>query len=808
MYQVAGTGIAVLSLYLISYLFSKTGIYSLQFHRKIWNILLASVFLTTAFAGLFLALQITYKWNIPNIKDILRWHVELGIGMAFTGIIHFFWHLPYYFRKKTTEGTADTREKPISLSEIHPFNYTGTNLFIIGFVSSAVQFLLIREMMNISGGYELIAGVFLGIWLILSAAGSALAGKSDFSDTGKLNLLFAVTLLLTLILLLLFSVLLLEPGETPSVLKSILFILLVLAPFCIVSGFIFIKVTSDALKTKGIKPGKSFSAETTGGITAGITISLLIAGKLGTYKLFLVIALLYSAYVLLFFLIKNNQLRLFTRIAFAITLTVVIVTEPDILFRQMLMRGIKIIENHDTPYGNLTIGEYEGERSVFYNQRLLLYNNDVMEREEDVHYAMLQRNTPKNIMLISGSLGSHLKEIFKYPVNALTYVERDPALTDTSIPDSLKDKVSIINSDAFSYIKKSVWKGDVVIMLIPPPSTLLLNRYFTREFFRQIHDRLEKDGVFICSTGPGENYLNDESLRLNSSIFNTLKSVFRNVIIVPGNKTYMLASDDVLSLKFCSLSESRGLKNLYVNSDYLSDDLTEKKADEITKSLNKNEKLNTSSLPLAYNYFQSYHLSKSSNEKYPVIILLTALFAAPLFTGRRKNALMYFSASALAGFEIIALITLQFTIGNMYQMTGIVIAGLMAGLAAGSAKDYPVFEKVTLAHRTIILAAFYILTGLIYGSILEAGSKLIAIPVIILLSFIPAFITGSIYRFLTSVKGENPATIYSSDLSGSALGFILISLFAIPYLGISSSVILLGIFVFTGFLFGIIMNKH
>ena len=38
---------------------------------------------------------------------------------------------------------------------------SGTALFITGFISSSVQLLLLREMMNITGGYELISGSFL-----------------------------------------------------------------------------------------------------------------------------------------------------------------------------------------------------------------------------------------------------------------------------------------------------------------------------------------------------------------------------------------------------------------------------------------------------------------------------------------------------------------------------------------------------------------------------------------------------------------------------------------------------------------------
>jgi hypothetical protein len=36
-----------------------------------------------------------------------------------------------------------------------------------------------REIMNVTGGYELITGSFLGSWLIGSAIGSSIAGKSD-----------------------------------------------------------------------------------------------------------------------------------------------------------------------------------------------------------------------------------------------------------------------------------------------------------------------------------------------------------------------------------------------------------------------------------------------------------------------------------------------------------------------------------------------------------------------------------------------------------------------------------------------------
>ena len=120
-----------------------------------------------------MALQITYKWDVPFVKTILKWHVEFGIGMAFTGIFHFIWHLSYF--RRSLKGSRDL----IDSGDIHTPDSSeiSLNLFIIGLVSSSVQLLLIREMMNISGGYELITGIFLGSWLIGSAIGAATGRK-------------------------------------------------------------------------------------------------------------------------------------------------------------------------------------------------------------------------------------------------------------------------------------------------------------------------------------------------------------------------------------------------------------------------------------------------------------------------------------------------------------------------------------------------------------------------------------------------------------------------------------------------------
>lgn len=807
MYHVVGTGVIITILYLISYFFFRNGFYSLQFHRKIWNIVLALTFILTALAGLFLALQITFKWDIPIIKTILKWHVEVGIGMAVTGVFHFLWNLSYYIKIFRKENSCDSE----IVSKIKDDNTDiATNLFITGFISSSVQLLLLKEIMNIAGGYELIAGAFLCSWLIGSAAGSAIAPRSPLSDLGKINLLFSTGPLISLTLMLLLSRLFMKPGETPSFLAGIVYTGLILIPFCLISGFTFIKLLS-AGKARNYLPGKSFSIETAGGIVAGMVISIISAGILDTYKSLIIIVTLGISYVILTFYLTGTGKKLLFKSAVLVISFVFIISSPDRFFRQMLLRGIRVTETHDTPYGNITRGEYHGEISTYYNQRLLIYNDDAIESEEDVHYAMLQTDNPRNVLLISGPVSSRLHEISKYNVDKVIYVERDPALTE--IPEQATGEGSailrILNEDAFSYVRKSKENFDAVLMLLPPPSSLSLNRYYTLEFFAEVKMKMNSDAVFSCSPGINPNYLNRESVNLYSSIYNSLKSVFRNVIPISGNKLYFIASDKELSTSICRLTLEKKIMNIYVSPDYLADDLIESRSEEVSGLIDSSIKNNSTNLPIGCFFYQSFNLSKNLNEKLPAIVLLAAFFALSLKTLKKNNGIMYFSALSLAGYEIILLLVLQLTIGNMYQLTGLIIAGLMTGLAVGSGMDIPLLKK-SQVRKVVLLVLMYIITGLSVEKIMMLNGRFIVTGLLVLSGFFPAVITGSFFRELTSPGNlqANSSGVYSADLAGSAAGFIMFSGLTIPLLGIRQSLFLLPVMIIAGFLFTSLSNKR
>lgn len=807
MYHVTEIGITAIIFYSISYFFSRVGFYSLGFHRKLWNIILAVTFLAAALAGVFLASQVNYKWNIPFIKTILKWHVEFGIGMAITGVFHFFWHLSYYselFRGEKHQGKNEILSSAEHIKDI------GTNLFIVGFVSSSVQLLFLREILNITGGYELITGTFFASWLMASAAGASLAGKFKLNDVRKINTVFTLSPAISLILLLVLARIFPQPGQTPSFLLSLSYTFLVLIPFCFVSGFTFVKLLAMARSNEGMVQGNSFAIETTGGIVAGTVISLLTSGILNTYQLLLIIILLSNTWLLLTYY-KTGKWEFPVKLITVLIISAIIIFNVDIFFRQILLPAPDITSTMDTPYGNITTGNYEGEESTYYNQRILKYSNDVVEREENVHYAMLQSKNPENVILISGSLLSHLPEIIKYPVKKITFIERDPALTknENVTNDTIDAEIVIENDDAFRYIRQKGEKADVLLLLLPPPSTLQLTRYYTTEFFTNARKRMDDTGVLMCTPGTGDLYMNDESIRLCSSVFNSLKKVFRNVLPISGNKLYFIASDADLSPEICRLVTEKKINNIYVGPDYLSDDLIVKKTEEVNSFLNPAIPENTSSHPVATFNFQDYIFSKNIGEKAGSIVVLVILFAIPVFSVKRKNYIMYFTASSLAGFEIIILFAVQLIIGNMYQLTGLILAALMAGLAAGAGISSEFTNRISLRIKSIVLILFYAVFGLMFKYLVNMKSGIPSTAILLIGAFIPGFLTGNIFRTLTlnTTSINETSGIYKADLAGSALGFILISGISVPAFGISVSVFIIALLILGGLMSEITVKR-
>jgi len=816
-YAVIPIGIIAIFLYLLTFLAARLEIIKSKTHRSIWNIMLLITFLVTGTLGLLLAIKVNYKLKFPLADKILIWHVDFGIGMAMIAIFHFLWHWDYYIRllkgRQEPVGGRDIQEEILSPAHEDSIKLhlpAFIPLVLLGFTSVITQIVLLREFLAIFYGNELIIGVILAVWMTLTGVGSMMGRYSDRirNHNSFITLsLFSLTVLplLTVFLLYFLRNIVFLPGSMINVFQVILSSVVLLAPFCLLSGFLFSYLSSRISSENRINlVGESYAAESGGSILGGALLSFILVYFLNTFEV-LAIILLVNVIVLSWFTYKKiRKIITIGSIILATALTTcVFVLHLDVFSKSFLYQNQEIVYQRDTPHGNLCITRTGEQLNFFENNTLLFTSNDPVTNEEDVHYAMIQHAHPASVLLISGGISGVMKELLKYPLSSVDYVEINPWIIKIGrrYTRELVDKrINIIPDDPRRFVNRTKKIYDVIIINIPEPGTAQLNRYFTVEFFRDLKKRTDEHTVVGLSLPSTVNYISEEAARLNSVIYNTLGTVFKHLLFVPGNKNYLLASDAELSMDIPGLIEDRGIETLYVNAYYLDTMSLETRSRLIMDNINPGAPVNKDFTPVGYFLHLRLWLSQY-NQNYwifmgvLILLLITVIIRSNIITfGLLAGG---FAASSL---EIIILMVFQVVYGYVYHFTGMIITFFMAGLVVGVVLFRKFFPGSGLKHfiglqaciglYALLLPVIFLLIGKY-----NHGGASVAIFSILILCI--AVLTGMLFTAASGIlkvrTASLPSQLYAYDLYGSALGALLVSVLLIPLAGIFISTVLTGV---------------
>jgi len=801
MYHVIIIGIVSLILYLLSLTGSKFGIITKKDHRAFWNTILLITFLITATAGLFLALQSNYKWDIQSVEKFLTWHVDFGIAMSFTALIHLTWHLGYYKRimtggtEKVGDTTVDTDKKRES------FNYR-VMLLILGFITGAVQVIFLREILNLSGGYEIAAGAVFAFWIFISALGAKMAGRKSRTDIVMLTAVLPLASIISLFIYIILSKVLIEEGVTPGIIYTLIITGLSLIPFCLLSGYLFVRLSYYASRDRLMLPGNSFALETVGSMIAGIIVTVVTGNILGNYQIMAAAILLYY---IIYLLAVRFRYSMYLIIIAAVCFFSVLLFKPDTLIRNILLGSVQVTKSIDSKYGNVSTAEYEGERSVFYNHRLIDFEQDAQQREENIHYAMIQHEKPEKVLIISGGADKNIREVLKYKsVKSITYVERDPVLIECTRDTGMVYKnadVFFENDDAFSYIRRTDKTFDVVISLLAEPDNIVTNRFYTIEYFYSLKRILNKGGIFMLKAGPSSSYISAEETGSLSTIYNSLNEIFPYILPLKGESIYLISSDRELTVKIPDLISQRGIDNTYVNSYYLNEQIIRYNSDQIKGIIKAALPGNELDKPRAVFYNQKHQIDKSGKNKLLFLLLIGLIFLFPFITGSNNTRTMYTASLNMAGTEILALILIQSTAGNFYQLAGLLMAVVMAGLAIGSSAGIRTSHKLT-EMIPVLLGLLAVSFAFLSAVILGIQNSTITVTLSLLIVIIPAIMAGYYYRRKTEYDQNSKivSRMYFADMCGAALGFMIIAGLLVPLFGIKSTFFILAFLNFASYI--------
>ena len=675
----------------------------------------------------------------------------------------------------------------------------------VGFTAIITQTILLREFLSVFYGNELVVGIVLAVWMILTGCG-ALLGRLAATVFRKIRAALVLFLLSSLLpLLTIFMVdylrnLVFNPGEMIGVGESLYYSSFLLFPFCLVSGALF-TLFAVIISEQGLsnRIPEAYAIEAIGGVVGGIVLNFFLILVFSAFQILCILALIdlgISLYLSLHYRWRNYQIAIVVVGAGLLILNARL--DLDKTGKSHLFPGQELIYHKETPYGNLVITKYGNQKNFYENGSLLFVTGDVVSNEDAVHYAMVQHPDPRRVLLIAGGISGTTREILKYGVARIDYVELNPAIIKAGrdYTSALDDpRIDAISEDGRRFALHAHDRYDVVLVNVPDPSTAQINRYYTTEFFEQLKNKLTTNGVVSISLLESVDFMSDEARQLSSVVYNTLKSHFHNVVIIPGLRNHYVASDGQLTTNIAAAIAQRNIQTISVNRYYIDDELLSRRSVGIVRSLDTTADVNRDFVPVAYFRQLHYWLSYFGMQLWLPAVVISALFIVIITRLKPISLGMFTGGFAASAIEVILLISFQIIYGFVYQATGIIITAFMGGLATGAYAGKKVRKTLTVRNYAgiqIALAAYSFFLPLALHLFKGfPGNDILIYGVFFLLTYSIAVLVGVEFAFAARLSKEGIAStasiLYGVDLVGSALGAFLIAIYILPLLGVTLS---------------------
>ena len=685
----------------------------------------------------------------------------------------------------------------------------------LGVSSILTQLVLMREMLGVFSGNEMVFGIILGNWLLLMGAGTFL-GRAAARLRRPLPVLLAVQVITALLppaavfaLRALRNVVFVR-GVAVGVTETVASTFVLLAPYCLVAGFsLTLACTILATRSGPEGIGQVYFLDSIGEIVGGVLFSFVLVWLLNHFRILYLPAALNL--VLAFGVTLMMRRKLLTAAVAVVAgggVALAVACDLDGVSARMLYAGQRIAYKGNSAYGSVVVTESAGQYNFIASGVPLFSTHNIEQVEQTVHYAMAQRPGAERVLLISGGVSGTAREILKYPRARVDYVELDPLLLEVAgrfVPEALADeRIRTINTDGRLFVKQTSARYDVIIADVPDPLTCQLNRFYTREFFREARRAMTGGGVLCITLGRYGNYLSPELSDLVATCHRTLRDVFRNVTVLPADRVTFLASDGALSDDIAAGMESAGVKTQLLSRYYLryfvlADDRT----GQVRRAAERDAGLNSDFSPILYYYRLLFWMRQFDFRFGALEGALLVVLAVYLLRIRAVPFAIFSTGFAASSLQIILLLGFQILYGNVYQKLGLIVTMFMLGLAVGSfvmnrtlgrwGRRGLVKLELALAVYAAAVPAALMALGRIANPALSAAMSQTAVP---MMTLVLATLVGMEFPLAGKADFAGVAStasrLYVADLVGAAIGALLVSTLLIPLIGVTNVCLAVG----------------
>ncbi len=425
--------------------------------------------------------------------------------------------------------------------------------FLMGLAAAMAQVILIRELLVLCRGNELIIGMIFSSWFLGIYLGARFNPAGEGPALWRRVLLSLVMLPLALALSVYgaHGLAILLPrtvGTFYSFSAELVLALLFTAPVSFFVGFFFPPLVSLAsVEMKEVSGGTMFYAESLGSFAGAMVFSFILITIANPLAIAMGLLSISSAAAL--WLIKEKKL-----------IPLVLVPLAIMVFSSTIEKGIftevwnrthtgKLVHYQRTRYQTVAV-ERAAETVSVYGDGILLYTlPDRYESRGLFHLVNALREGRGNVLLMGSGPGSLLHNLLNTGIGRLRYVEHDPELWDAVRPFLKKlyppgngSVLSVVRRDLRHYLTGTPERFDMIINLPPAPENIMVNRFYTREFYGLCKKRLATNGIFITALHGFSNYMAPDTRNYIASMYRAFAAEFPDHLRTSGETIYLIGA--------------------------------------------------------------------------------------------------------------------------------------------------------------------------------------------------------------------------------------------------------------------------
>jgi spermidine synthase len=174
-----------------------------------------------------------------------------------------------------------------------------------------------------------------------------------------------------------------------------------------------------------------------------------------------------------------------------------------------------VIYARSTPYQRIVLTRRGDDMRLYLNGNLQFSTRDEYRYHEALVWPVLGRVAdPRSVLILGGGDGLAAREVLSDArVRHVTLVDLDPEMTrlfrDTPQLVALNraslssPRITVVNADAFRWVRQARDRYDAVIVDFPDPTEFSLGKLYTESFYREVARLLAPAGVMtVQSTSP------------------------------------------------------------------------------------------------------------------------------------------------------------------------------------------------------------------------------------------------------------------------------------------------------------------